>query len=143
MLMSRTIKVLGEVALFRHLDAPRLQAIALSGDIQTFRAGERLSEKGADGDAAYIVIDGTVDILMPSGTSEIAVANLGPGEIVGEMAVITGEPRSAAIVAKTEVHVLRIERATLRALLREFPELSQEMMLILARRLAEATAMIV
>jgi len=140
MSLTTTLAVLRGMPLFRHLDAQRLRIVALSGRVLVVRPGERLWEKGAEGDAAYIVLDGAVEVLMPGEEGETAIAEIGAGEIVGEMAVLTGNPRSTAIAARTDTRLLRLEGETVLGLLREFPELSLEVIRILAARLEEANA---
>lgn len=138
MSLTATLDVLRSMRLFSRLDEPRLRVIAMTGEKLILHDGERLAEKGDAGDAAYIVLSGDVDIRVPSDPGEISVAVLGPGEIVGEMAVLTGNPRSTAIVARGQLKVLRLGRDALLDLMREFPDLSIEIIRILAERL-EAT----
>lgn len=140
MSLQRTLSVLKDMPLFKRVDEPRLRVIALMGEITTLRAGERLAEKGEQGDAAFVVIAGTVDIRIPTAGGEVSVAHLGRGEIVGEMAVITDRPRSAAMAALTDLIVLRLDRPTLMSLLREFPDVALEMIRVLAQRLEATTA---
>lgn len=138
MSLAATLDVLRPMRLFQHLDDPRLRIVAMTGERLSLSDGERLAEQGEEGDAAFIVLDGAVDIRVPGEAGEISVAILGPGEIVGEMAVLTGNPRSTAIVAKGPLKVLRLGRDAVLGLIREFPDVSLEIIRILAERL-EAT----
>ncbi|MFN3642453.1 MAG: cyclic nucleotide-binding domain-containing protein [Gemmobacter sp.] len=140
MSLQETLGVLKEMPLFKRVDQPRLRVIALMGENATLRAGERLAERGEPGDAAYVVIEGTVDVRIPTPAGEVSVASIGPGEIVGEMALLTDRPRSAAMVAATDLVLLRLDRPTLLSLLREFPDVALEMIRVLALRLEATTA---
>ncbi|MGF1501932.1 MAG: Crp/Fnr family transcriptional regulator [Paracoccaceae bacterium] len=140
MSLHQNLKVLSEMPLFRNIDPRRLRVIAMTGETLAFRAGERLFEKGDDGDAAYVVLRGEVDVLVPVPAGETSVAVLGPGQIVGEMAVLTDGIRSTAIAAKSDVEVMRFDRSVILSLLREFPDFSLEMIRVLARRLEATTA---
>jgi len=140
MSLASTLEILRGMALFRHLDDRRLRIVAMTGQVLSMRPGERLCEKGEAGDSAFILLSGEVDVLMPSAEGETRIAGAGPGEIVGEMAVLTGNPRSTAIAARTELRVLRLDEATVLGLLREFPELSIEFIRVLAQRLEAANA---
>jgi CRP-like cAMP-binding protein len=140
MSLQRTLDVLKEMPLFRQVDDRRLRVIALMGEVATLKAGERLAEKGEPGDAAYVVLSGEIDIRVPTAGGEISVARLGPGQIVGEMALLTDRPRSAAMAALTDLVVLRLDRPTLMSLLREFPDFALEMIRVLALRLEATTA---
>ena len=143
MSLSSTLEVLNEVPIFRVLDARRLRLVAMTGEVLSLRPGERLLEQGAEGDAAYVVLEGEVEILLASGEGERCLAVLGRGEIFGEMAVLTGRPRSTAVAARGAVKVLHLEGATVLALLREFPDLAIEVIKVLAERLEKTNALAV
>lgn len=142
MSLARTVEVLAGVPLFRGLDDRRLRLVAMTGEVLNIRRGERLWEQGDEGDAAYVVLGGTADILVPTDGGETSIAVLGTGEIIGEMAVLTGNPRSTAVAAHDDLTVLRLDGGTVHALLREFPELSLEVIKILAARLERMNAQV-
>ena len=135
MSLNRAVKVLQEMPLFRNVDAKQLKVVAMMGESRTYRAGERLFEQGDEGDSAFIVLDGEVDVLIPTDGKEHSVAVLGRGEIFGELAVICDQPRSTAIVALSDLAVLRLERSVVLNLIREFPDISVELVRTLGRRL--------
>jgi CRP-like cAMP-binding protein len=139
MSLNRAVQVLQEMPLFRNLDLKRLRVVAMMGESQAYRAQERLFEKGDEGDAAFIIIDGEVEVLVPVEGSEQSVAVLGQGEIFGELAVICDQTRSSAIAARSELEVLRLDRNVVLNLMREFPDISLEMVRILGGRLERTT----
>ena len=139
MSLNRAVQVLQEMPLFRNLDLKRLRVVAMMGESQAYRARERLFEKGDEGDAAFIIIDGEVEVLVPVEGGEQSVAILGKGEIFGELAVICDQTRSSAIAARSELEVLRLDRNVVLNLMREFPDISLEMVRILGGRLERTT----
>ncbi len=139
MSLNRAVQVLQEMPLFRNADLKRLRVVAMMSESQTYHAQERLFEKGDEGDAAFIIIDGEVEVLVPADGGEQSVAILGKGEIFGELAVICDQTRSSAIAARTELEVLRLDRDVVLNLMREFPDISLEMVRILGRRLERTT----
>ncbi len=139
MSVNRAVQVLQEMPLFRNIDLKRLRVVAMMGESQAYRARERLFEKGDEGDAAYIVLDGEVEVLVPAEGGEQSVAILGKGEIFGELAVICDQTRSSAIAARSELEVLRLDRNVVLNLMREFPDISLEMVRILGGRLERTT----
>lgn len=139
MSLNDAVAVMMEIPMFRNVDQKRLKMFALMGETLTYRAGERLFEKGDDGDAAYIVIAGAVDVLVPFEGREATVAVLGSKEIFGEMAVLCDQPRTTAIAAKCDLTVLRLSRETFTKLLREFPDIALELIKIMADRLEATT----
>ncbi|MEM6664170.1 MAG: cyclic nucleotide-binding domain-containing protein [Pseudomonadota bacterium] len=139
MSLNKTVDAMREVPMFRNVDPKQLRLFAFMGETLTYRAGERLFEKGDDGDAAYIVIEGEVNVLVPTDGGEAAVAVLGEKEIFGEMAVLCDQPRSTAIAAKTDLTTLRLERSVILNMLTEFPDIGLEMIKVLAGRLEATT----
>ena len=135
MSLNRAVEVLQEMPLFRNVDPKQLKVVAMTGEPRTYRAGERLFEKGDEGDAAYIILEGEVNVLVPANGGEHPVAVLGKAEIFGELAVLCEQPRSTAIAARTDIEVLRIDRSMVLNLMREFPDITLEMVRILGRRL--------
>jgi CRP/FNR family transcriptional regulator, cyclic AMP receptor protein len=139
MSLDQAVCVMMEVPMFRNVDPKRLRLFVLMGETLTYRAGERLFEKGDEGSAAYIILDGRVDVLVPVEGGETAVATLGAREIFGEMAVLCDQPRSTAIAARTDLTVLRLRRPALLNMLREFPDITLELIKVLAARLEATT----
>jgi CRP/FNR family cyclic AMP-dependent transcriptional regulator len=139
MSLNQAVQVLQEMPLFRNVDQKQLRVVAMMGESLTYRAGERLFEKGDEGDAAFIIIRGDVDVLVPTNGGELSVAVLGKGEIFGELAVICDQTRSSAIAARTELETLRLDRNVVLNLMREFPDISVEMVRILGDRLEKTT----
>jgi CRP-like cAMP-binding protein len=139
MSLNQAVQVLQEMPLFRNVDQKQLRVVAMMGESLTYRAKERLFEKGDEGDAAFIIIDGEVEVLVPAGGGEQSVATLGKGEIFGELAVICDQTRSSAIAARTDLEALRLDRDVVLNLMREFPDISLEMVRILGGRLERTT----
>lgn len=128
-------RVLRELEVFAKVDDRQLRVVAMMGEVLSYRDGERVFEQGEEGDAAYIVIAGQVEVLIRVDGGERAVATLGRGEIFGELAVILDQPRTSAIAAKGDIEVLRLNRSVILNMLREFPDISLQMIRLLGRRL--------
>lgn len=90
--------------------------------------------QGDDGDALYVVASGRLRVvsLTPDG-AETLLAELGAGETVGEMAVVSGEPRSATVYASRDTQLARLTKAAVARLVERHP---QAMLLVLTSRLA-------
>jgi CRP-like cAMP-binding protein len=87
-----------------------------------------LIEEGEEGDALFLIIDGSASVRR--GGEE--VLSVGPGAVFGEMALLDGEPRSATVVATAPVTVAVLGVRMFRTLLREFPEMTFELLAGLA-----------
>ena len=133
--LNEAVSVMSEIPMFRNIDPKRLKLFAFMGEALSFLPGERLFEQGDEGDAAYIILSGEVDVLIPTPNGEISVAVLGAKQIFGEMAVLCDQPRSTAIAAKTNLRVLRLKRKAVHDMLREFPDIALEFVKVLAERL--------
>ena len=94
-------------------------------------------QEGAEAHWLYIVESGEVAVMIRDGKTEKEVARIGAGEFFGERSLLTGDPRSATIVARTQVECWRLDQAVFRELLERRPEIAEEVAEVLARREAE------
>lgn len=80
---------------------------------KVFFAGQKIFSEGEQGDRAYLIQDGTIEILkrQPDG-GEALLAVVGKGELLGEMALVDDQPRMASARAQSDVSVIIINRAT-------------------------------
>ena len=105
-------------------------------------AGEILFEEGDSGDCLYIVKKGLVEIIRGTGTELRPVACLGEGSFFGEMALITGETRSATARARCSTELLSLTEEGFHQRLRDVPELGLYLIVSLIRRLRQREAML-
>ena len=125
---------LRRVPLFDGLAPADLGAIAEVAEERSFADGELLATEGELGDELLIVASGSVRV--EAGGSEIA--RRGPGEVVGEMSLITRGPRMASLVADGDVRAIRIGRREFESMIHDRPDIGIGVMRVLAQRLAEA-----
>lgn len=115
-----------------------LEQISALMEQRVFRAGQYLIRRGEPGDAMYVIRNGRVRVpLLDSFGNERSVFRLGEGDFVGEMALLTGEPRNADVIAETDVRAVVIHRAVLRPILNDYPQLAGFLTEILGKRLEE------
>ena len=108
---------------FRQLDDESLAAVADCATIMLVPAGDAVMEEGTTGDEAFVVIAGRLDVLTRSSDGSMrSVNHLGPGDVVGEMALITEEPRSATVRARRDSALMRIGASDFRSIVLEHPE---------------------
>ncbi len=106
-------------------------------------ANEVLFIAGDPGDGCYRIEDGLLKVTMVSRSgSERILAFLGPGAIVGELAMIDGRPRSASVVAVREAALSFLSRAAFDVFARKHPEVYQTLVALLASRLRETDIVI-
>jgi PAS domain S-box-containing protein len=104
----------------------------LSRYIVSFRQGETLFLEGEDSQNLYILLEGQLDVLK--GEQVINIISE-PGAVFGEMSFLLGAKRTATVRAGSEVRAVSIPREEINNFLSDFPELSQKMTRLLARRL--------
>jgi aquaporin Z len=99
------------------------------------KAGDTVMRQGEPADEAYLIERGTLEVRVNEDAPDAAfVARLGPGDWVGEIALILDEPRSATVVAATDAQLRRITKHDLGHVLSDDPERTHELVRQLARR---------
>jgi CRP-like cAMP-binding protein len=117
-------RMLGQVAaealaatpLFSGLSQEALESLVEELQLIQLNEGEVLFHEGDPGDALYVIVEGEVAVLA-EGPPRVEMARLGPGSFIGEVALMTDQPRSATVAALTPAELLRIDRATLKRVL--------------------------
>ncbi|MCP4384324.1 MAG: cyclic nucleotide-binding domain-containing protein [Hyphomicrobiales bacterium] len=133
--------VLNATAFFNTiLSAEELDQLASATRPVRFKRGQVLLRQRDLGTVMYVLVSGTVTVSVHAPGGDEAVATLEPGEVVGEMAVITGERRSATVTAKRKVTALEIDKAALAPLLAAEPKLAERFAEMVEQRHAELAA---
>jgi CRP-like cAMP-binding protein len=136
----------GDAALVRELrrlplfvDLPRADALAVFDALseQEVGAGTVLCRRGEPGDRAFITQAGTVEVRLGLAPDGVHLRRLGPGDVFGEMSLVTGRPRSADIVAVDAAVLWVLDRADFLALTARSVALLQTLTRTLAGRMAE------
>ena len=123
------------VPVFVPLAPAELESLSRECDPLAFGRGERIVHQGEAGDAMYVVLEGTAVVsLLDEQGAEREVARLSRGEFFGEMALLTGEPRTASVTALDDLAVLRIHKESMQSVLSRRPGLAQEMAEIVEAR---------
>jgi CRP-like cAMP-binding protein len=109
-----------------------------SDDLVEFPAETVIFTEGIEGNHMYVVIEGEVFISL----KDKVIATAVPGEIVGEMALINSDIRSATVTAKTDCLLALIDQSSFESLIQHVPEFTQYVMNVLGDRLQVAFEMI-
>jgi small-conductance mechanosensitive channel/CRP-like cAMP-binding protein len=121
---ARFLEVLPTTTLFKDLSEGETRVLARSVFIQRFGSGEDLLREGEGGDFFFMLLEGSCSVLVAGANgSPIHVASVGPGAVVGEMALLAGATRTATVRAASEVLVARIGKSALTNLLELRPDL--------------------
>jgi CRP-like cAMP-binding protein len=137
MVLKDEVQRLRQVPLFGNVAPAKLKLLAFTSKRLNFKAGQILFHQGDHGDAAYVVLSGTADVLVASDKGDVKVASVGPDSIIGEIAILCNVNRTATIRASTALDTLRIDKEHFLNLLAEFPEVAVEIIRVLANRLSQ------
>ena len=121
-LPDETAAAIRNKAFFKCLTAEQVTKIAGAAHYSLFGRGERIVEQGADGSSMFILLTGETAVYVrhgEDGAEPTQVASLHPGDYFGEMSLLTGEKRSATIIATTDCEILEIAKAHLAQILQE------------------------
>lgn len=140
MTIDDEVSVMRRIPLFSGIEARELRRLAGICHRMRFDAGQTLFRQGDEGDAAYVVIGGKADIVVETQAGAALIAQVGGGEVIGELAVLCDIARTATVLARTELDTLQILRDDFIHLLRSSPDAAIAVMRIIALRLAGRTA---
>ncbi len=128
--------VLSEVALFRGLSPEQLSKLASLLHERTFPAGTNVITAEERGEGAYVILDGSAKVYVThTDGTEIILAILGAGEVVGEMSLADSLGRSASILTLEDSTLLWMDRRTFLWSMEEMPAVARNLVGILSRRL--------
>lgn len=131
------VLLLRDIPIFSELSPEDLQQIASIAVEQWYPAGTGIFQQDQQGDMMFVIVDGHVQVLRRANGREQVLAERGPGDFVGEMAIIDSAPRLASLVTRDDVRVLAIDGPTFKGILRERPEVSLAVLRSLSKRLRE------
>ena len=107
-----------------------------SSNVQEFQTGTTIFTEGAPRDVMYVILDGEVEVGMRGRLVEV----LGPGEIVGEMALIDASPRSASVVAKSACRLAPVDERRFLRMISDTPFFALHVMRVLVGRVRRRMA---
>ena len=128
-------ELLSRLELFESLEPVQLKRLIFVSQRYQLEAGEYLFRQGDTTNTVFGILDGECSVLVDSANGEINIAQYGVGELVGEMAVISGEPRSASIRANTACEVIGFESVLFLNTVTNNPSTAFKMMRLLSDRL--------
>ncbi|MPZ72507.1 MAG: cyclic nucleotide-binding domain-containing protein, partial [Nitriliruptorales bacterium] len=128
---------LRRVRLFAELSDDDLVRICKGVEDRTLLPGEVLFSEGEPGDTAYVITAGEIEILKATGRRETLLAIRGSGDVIGELALLQSQPRSATARARTTAKLLTIPKTVLDEVLATSPEALRSLLRILMERLQE------
>jgi signal transduction histidine kinase len=137
-----SVEFLRRLPLFADLPEADLQALYQRAEPLTLASGEWLMREGEIGETLYVVLAGAIEITKRSGGQEIVLAVRGPGEVIGEMALLEQTPRTASGRAVQETRLLRIAKEAFKQMLAASPTAALAILHTINARLQSTEAML-
>jgi signal transduction histidine kinase len=128
--------------LFAELSEEDLDGVIDDARPVELAAGDVLAVQGEPGDALFVIEAGELQVVKRSGTTDVPIAVVGPGEIVGEMSIFEAQPRNASVRALTPARVIRIGRDEILSILHTRPSATLSMLRTMMGRLRETESML-
>ena len=127
---------LSEVALFMDLHSEQLSKLAARLHQRTFPSGANVITAEEKGDSVYVILEGTAKVYVThTDGTEVILAILGPGEVVGEMSAADSLGRSASVLTLEDSTLLWMDRLTFLSSMEQMPTIARNLVGILSRRL--------
>lgn len=127
-------ELIRSLPLFADCTTAEVAEVAAIADEIDLPAGRRLATEHADGQEFVVIIDGVADVSQ----GDRVINTLHAGEFFGEIALVTGQPRTASVVATTAVHALVVEGHAFRGLLERAPDIRAKVERAIAERTSDA-----
>lgn len=139
--IDERVETLSSVELFQTLKDEERRHLAADLSVAPFGMGEAITRQGAEAHWLYIMTKGEAEVRVAiDGNLSKKVATLREGDFFGEMGLMTGEPRTATIIAQTNVECYRLDKESFHKIIKSRPEIAEDISHVLARRRVELEA---
>jgi cAMP-dependent protein kinase regulator len=128
------VALIKEIPLFQHCSKKELGVIASIADDLDLKDGAMLTREGKGGREFFVIVEGSADVLKDGKP----VNRVHQGDFIGEISLVTGQPRTASVQATSPIRVLVITHRNFSRLLDNSPEIQRKILLAMADRLATA-----
>lgn len=134
--LGELVGIMAQIPLFSGIDRSKLKLLAFTSERLMFEQGEYVFRQGDPGGKAYIILDGSAEVVLDSGARKTVVAKLGRHQVIGEMALLLSMARTASIQASSPLTMLALSQDIFIRLVQENADIAVGMARVLAERLA-------
>lgn len=134
---TAALAILRQQGLFQCLTEAQREQLVRGAHMFRFGTNEKIIAQGDEGASMFLLLHGRADVMLAQGSFVGPVARLTDGACIGEMSLLTGERRSATVLAQTDCDVLEIDKSVLGEVLQQQPELLNRLSELLAQRRLE------
>ena len=135
--ITKRLLNISRLGVLKFLDERQINELAKSVSVVYYEEGDHLISQGDAAESMYFISEGSLEVsIVDDQNKEVLVATLWPGDCVGEMSLLTGEPRSANVKVKTSSILLELKKADLQPIFESNPKLVEQISFLLATRKA-------
>lgn len=125
---------LQSVPIFGPLSDEELEKLARASNTRVYAPNEAIVRKGQEGNSMFVIRSGAVTVRLPDGSGFRTINNLKANDFFGEMSLLTGQPRSATVVAEGETEVIQIRKEAIKPIFENNPDLMKSICEIVEQR---------
>jgi small-conductance mechanosensitive channel/CRP-like cAMP-binding protein len=125
---------LNRVSIFAPLSDDETEQLANASESRVYAPGEAIVRKGKDGHSMFVILRGSVKVQISENSYEKTIGKLAANDFFGEMSLLTGEPRTATVIAEEETEVLQIKKEALKPIFEHNPQLVQSICELIEER---------
>ena len=125
MALDDHIRILSAVRLFEGFTQDQLRLLAFGAEAMRLPPERKIYREDDEADSAYIVVKGRVSLYREQDGERVEITSVGPGAMLGELALIADTRRLTSAEAATDAEVLRLNRSMFRRILEEYPDTAQ------------------
>lgn len=114
---------LNRVPIFAPLGDDETEQLANASASRVYAPGEAIVRKGKEGNSMFVILRGSVKVQIPENSYQKTIGKLAANDFFGEMSLLTGEPRTASVIAEEETEVLQIKKEALKPIFENNPDL--------------------
>ncbi len=139
--MQSVQETLARAGIFQGVDPDAVINLISQMQTESFPRGTTIFDEGEPGDTLYIIVEGKVKLARhaPDGRENL-LSVMGPSDMFGELSIFDPGPRTSSAVCVTEVQAATMDSEMLRTWINDHPEISQQLLRVLARRLRRTNA---
>ena len=132
----RKILRLATLPLFAPLEGEEIERLAKASSTRIYAPGEAIVRRGQEGNSMFVIIRGAVKVQIPENDYQKTINKLTSNDFFGEMSLLTGQPRTATVIAEQETEVIQIKKSALKPLFEVNPDLMKSICDIIEERRA-------
>jgi small-conductance mechanosensitive channel len=132
--ISSAVRYLERVNIFSPLSQEEVEKLAHASSSRVYAPGEAIVRRGQEGNSMFVITRGAVKVQIPENNYQRTINNLRANDFFGEMSLLTGQPRTANVIAEEETEVLQIKKAAIKPLFEANPELMKGICEIIEER---------